>query len=54
MNSISKIFVDFAELFPLVPMFFVVANSASADAGAINVDPSATAAAPSPAPPGER
>ena len=44
-KSIPGIFVNFAELFPLIPIFFVVANPASADAGAINVDSSATAAA---------
>lgn len=54
MKSISKIFVNFAELFPLIAVFFIVANSASAEAGAINVDLSATAAAPSSAPIEER
>ena len=54
MKPILGIFVNFAELFPLIPMFFVAAGSASAEAGAISVASSATAAAPSSAPFGER
>ena len=38
----------------LIAIFLVVANSASANAGAINVDSSATVAAPSSAPLEER
>ena len=54
MKSIPGIFVNFAELFLLIPIFFVVANPLSANVGAINVISSATAAAVYSAPLGER